>query len=185
MKGLLGYRVFLIHRKNQEKFNTIHSLDALRKLTVGQREGWGDIGIFQHNGFTVIEGNTYEGLFGMTVAGRFDYFSRGVSEALRELKERQQDYPDLELEQSILLYYPYPTFFYVNKRFPLLAQRIHTGLSEMLKDGSFDKLFIQYHGKQIEAAKLKKRKLFKLESKNLPDYVPLDKPEMWFNPLDF
>ncbi len=62
-KGLIGYRVFLIHKGNQSKFSTIRTLDELRKLTVGQGMGWSDVTVWKHGRFEMVEGPSYEGLF--------------------------------------------------------------------------------------------------------------------------
>ncbi len=89
-KGTLGYRVFLIHKDNRQKFRSIESLEQLKKLVAGQGKGWGDVPILRYNGINVIEGNNYEGLFLMLENKRFDYFSRGISEAPHEYEDRKK-----------------------------------------------------------------------------------------------
>lgn len=45
----------------------------------------------------------------------FDYFSRSVIEIYEELASRKQLYPKMVVEETILLYYPLPLYFVVNK----------------------------------------------------------------------
>lgn len=182
-KGTLGYRVFLIHKDDRQKFQSIESLEQLKKLVAGQGKGWGDVPILRYNGINVVEGNNYEGLFLMLATKRFDYFSRGIGEAPHEYEYRKSKIPSLFLEEHILLIYAYPVFFYVNSRFPDIAERINKGLHIMLEDGSFDALFLKYNENLIRKAKLKKRKIFRIETPNLPNYVPLDDTNLWYDPL--
>lgn len=182
-KGLLGYRIFLIKKEDQEKFSAIKSLDELKQLRVGQGHIWNDVKVFKGNGFEVVTGPNYEGLFRMLMEGRFDYFSRGINEAPGEYEARKDMFPDLTIEDSILLYYPWPKYFFTSKSNPILAERIELGLSMMIKDGSFERLFIKYHSKDIERVNLKNRKLFKINNPLLPAATPFDQKELWFDPV--
>jgi hypothetical protein len=185
MKGVLGYRIFLIHKKDKEKFAKIKTLDELKQLSVGQGLGWGDVPIFRHNGFTVVTGKDYDSLFEMLVVGRFDFFSRGIGEALPEYNLRKDRLPDLWIEETILLYYPYPIYYFVNRQHPKLAERIKRGLYRMLEDGSFEKFFWEYHRKIIDQARVKERKLFTIENPLLTPDIPLDHKELWFDPATY
>lgn len=185
LKGTLGYRIFLIHKEDRQRFADIKTLEQFKKLVVGQGQGWGDVAIFEHNGIKVQTGASYEGLFSMLAAKRFDYFSRGIGEAPPEYQARKGKIPELWVEESILLIYPYPAFFYVHKKFPKIADRLNRGLHGMVDDGSFDKLFMRYNRDTIQKAKLKGRKVFKIETPNMPIYVPLYDPRLWYDPLSF
>lgn len=70
-KGLYGYRLFLIDQDNQARFSQVKTLVDLRQFNAGLRKGWKDIDVLNYNGFQVTEGNSYEGMFRMLVAGRF------------------------------------------------------------------------------------------------------------------
>ena len=78
LKGLLGYRIFLIRKADQPRFAAIRNLEELKQLRLGQGANWGDIKIYRHNGFAVTTGGNYQNLFHMLVSGRFDYFPRGA-----------------------------------------------------------------------------------------------------------
>ncbi|WP_163830691.1 type 2 periplasmic-binding domain-containing protein [Spartinivicinus ruber] len=183
IKGLTGYRVFLIHKDNQPLFSQIKTLTDLKHLTVGQGQNWGDIPIFKHNGIEVVEGSTYEGLFGMLSAKRFDYFSRGLNEIIPEFKARKVKYPSMTIEQEILLFYPYPFIFFVSKNNPKLAKRLESGLTIMVKNGSLDRHFNQYYQETLQALNLKKRRLIKISNPFLPSYIPVNNKTLWYNPF--
>jgi len=182
-KGLLGYRIFLIKKQDKNKFASIKNIEELKKLKVGQGHIWNDVKIFQANGFRLVKGSSYEGLFEMLCRGRFDYFSRGINEAPNEYEARKVKLPNLRVEETILLYYPWPKYFFTSKKNPALAKQIELGLEKMIQDGSFDKHFIKYHHDDIRKANLQKRKIFILSNPLLPSTAPLDKKELWFDPF--
>ncbi len=182
-KGLLGYRVFLIQKQDAEKFSTIKTLEDLKRLSVGQGQVWNDGKVFKASGFDVVTGSSYEGLFSMLMNGRFDFFSRGINEAPVEYEMRKDKFPNLFIEESILLYYPWPKYFFTSKENPELADRIERGLRLMLQDGSFDEHLMKYHKIDIEKVNLKNRRLFKIDNPLLPSTAPLDQKELWFYPF--
>jgi hypothetical protein len=182
-KGLLGYRIFLIKKEDQKIFSNIQTVEQLKQLTVGQGHIWNDVIVFKENDFSIVTGPNYEGLFRMLLKGRFDYFSRGVNEAPSEYESRKEMYPNLAIEDSILLYYPWPKFFFTSKKNIKLAQRIEQGLNMMIEDGSFDALFLKYHKEDIERVNLKDRKLFRINNPLLPKTAPLEQKDLWFVPV--
>ena len=184
-RGLLGYRIFLIRRADLPRFANINELEQLKQFRVGQGRGWADVAILASNGLTVVEGASYEGLFGMLQMNRFDFFSRSTDEALRELDERQSQLPDIIVEPSLALYYPLPRYFFVRRDADgdKLAQRISAGLEMMVRDGSLLALFHQYKGSLIERAGLSKRRLLRIANPNLSPETPLERQELWYNPL--
>ena len=145
------------------------SLEELRKLTMGSGPHWTDTNIMQANGFHIVEGSNYAGLFKMLAAGRFDFMSRGVHEAGYDLAA----YADfgLVLENSLLLKYDNPVqySFYVNKKNTLLADRIERGLKIAQKDGSFDELFDQIPSLKngMDLYKSSTRKIIELNSEQM------------------
>lgn len=62
----------------------------------------------------------------------------------------------------------------INKKNVALKKRIEEGLQIAYKDGSLQSVFQKYHASSIQFAKLKKRKIFRIENpliKKLPkDY---------------
>lgn len=183
-KGLLGYRVFLIRADRQSDFNQIRTLADLRRFTVGQGAEWGDATILEAAGIPVVKGSSYEGLFGMLDAKRFDYFSRGVMEIGDEFELYHKQYPQLAIETNLMLYYPMARYFYVS-RSPdgeKLARRIQTGLGRIIADGTFEKLFDEFKQPFIEHLRMKNRLLFRIENPLLTEETRSLKKECWFDP---
>ncbi|PWI34309.1 amino acid ABC transporter substrate-binding protein [Vibrio albus] len=183
-KGILGYRLLLIDKANQNVFSSISSKEELQQFTAGQGATWVDADILRQNNFKVIKGSTYEGMFKMLMSGRFDFFPRGINEIYDELEKRSYQYPDMVIQNSILLYYPLPKFFFVNKDNKALADRIERGLNIMIKDGTFDRVFFKYNHKDIELLHSHPWKVFQLENPFLPDNIPFDREDLWYNLLE-
>ncbi|GAA5176126.1 transporter substrate-binding domain-containing protein [Niveibacterium umoris] len=184
-KGLLGYRVFMIRKDTQPALNKVKTLDELTRFSIGQGAGWWDIQVLTNAGFRVDTGATYEGLFGMLAGGRFDLFSRGVMEVGEELNRFGPAYPNLAIEQNLMLHYPLTRYFFVS-RTPAgkaLANRINEGLERMLKDGSFDREFNAFKASFEATIHFKKRRLFRLESPFFSPETPLARKELWYDPL--
>ncbi|MEC5162620.1 MULTISPECIES: substrate-binding periplasmic protein [unclassified Janthinobacterium] len=181
-KGILGYRVALIQADKQAEIDKITTLAELKKLTIGQGTGWGDVKLYESNGFNVTTAK-YDDLFKMTATGRFDLFPRGISEAFAEQERNVKANPNLVVEKNILIYYPWPYYFFFNKNDAALQKRMEAGIRKMIKDGSFDMIFKKYNGKAIAQANLKGRKIFRIKNNLLPKETPFEDPTLWFNPV--
>ncbi|RQW89012.1 MAG: amino acid ABC transporter substrate-binding protein [Geobacter sp.] len=180
-KGILGYRVALIARKRQADIDKIRNLDDLRKVRAGQGIGWGDVAIYEANGIKVHTAG-YENLFKMVAANRIDVFPRGINEVFPEYAARHDALPNLAVEKNLLIYYPWPYYFFFNKSDNALAKRVETGLRKMIKDGSFDALFMKYNRASILKANLKNRRIIRIMNPTLPKETPLDDASLWFDP---
>jgi ABC-type amino acid transport substrate-binding protein len=181
-KGLLGYRVSLIDRRSQDRLFRVHSIEELRQLRVGQGSDWTDVRIYEHHRISVETTPEYGSLVLMLLHGRFDLFPRGLFEIAPELAGFGERYPDLAVEQHLLLHYPFCEVFYVNRSTPRLAARLTAGLERMVADGSFDALFAKYFGKLLANLHLRQRVVIELENPFLPAWVPLKRKELWFDP---
>ena len=166
-KNMLGYRVALIRREDQEKFNHVRTAADLRAFAVGQGAGWNDNTVYQSSGIPLVTGQ-YGQLFQMLAAKRFDLLPRSVIEISPELLVARQISPDLVVEKNLLIYYPMPYYFFVNKRDTALKTRLETGLNMMQKDGSLEAIFNKYHAAEIEKLDLKHRRLIRLSNPTLP-----------------
>ena len=139
LKDLNSYRIFLIRKDDQKRFDKINSLDDLRKFTAGQGSHWPDTAILQVNDLPVITSAQFELLFPMLISKRFDYFPRGLDEIWNE--EKLFADKGLGIEEHLMLHYPSPKYFFVHKDKKILADRIERGLKIAIADGSFDALF--------------------------------------------
>lgn len=182
-KGLLGYRIFIINKSNQAKFDAVKSLDDLKKITIGQGRTWADTKILESNGLSVVKVNKYESLFYMVEGGRFDAFSRGVHEPFGEL-EKHPDLKDLTVEKNLMLVYKMPFYLFVGKDNKALAKDLELGLNRAIEDGSFDQVFFGDPAVQsvMEKANMKNRRVFELQNPTLSKETPLDRKELWYDP---
>jgi hypothetical protein len=178
-KGLMGYRVLLIHRDNQNLFSSVRTIDDLRKFQMGQGRGWPDTTIMQANGLEVVQATKYESLFYMVDGKRFDAFPRGIHEPWAEMTKR----PTLELsvDNHVLLVYRMPFYLFVTPNKPKLAEDIERGLLAAIEDGSFDEYF--YNNPTVkmvlEKVDFSNLKVFELTNPTLPEETPLDNPKLW------
>ena len=183
-KGLTGYRIFLISKDSQAELAKITTIEELKKLKTGSGSQWSTTKIIRDAGFNVVSTRKLEGLFWMLMGDRFQVLPRGANEAPSELVYYQKLFPDMRIEETLAVYIPLPTFFFVSPKHPKLAERIRVGLNMMYADGSFDDIFYAYHMKMIEDAKLGSRKVFPLANPTLPKEVPLNEARYWFKPGD-
>lgn len=181
-KGLQGYRLLLIDRKNQEKLSRIDTLDELRTLPMGAGRQWSSTKIMKDAGFPIVAGESKSALIRMLDLDRFTIYPRGVDEVFHELEEWQGSYPDLAVEQTMAIHIPFPIYMFVTPKRPDLAERFERGLRMMIADGSFDRHFWKHYRDDIERAGLDKRKIFRLSNPNLSAQTPLDDASLWLNP---
>lgn len=164
LQGLLGYRVFLVKKSKQAEFQGINRIGALKSKVAGSGAHWADTTILRTNGLSVISSPRYENLFELLNKQRIDYFPRGIHEARKELNQHKRRYPQLQIESSKALFYPFPVYFYVNKNNRPLQQRITEGLQKALADGSMQALFKQHHASSIQQIHQNKRQVFCLNN---------------------
>jgi len=182
IKGLIGYRVFLIRKTDKEIFNKINTIEDLSKLKAGQGADWPDTEILRSNNLKVVTNTKFKLLFSMLERQRFDYFPRGVSEAWSELKHNNNK--GFMIEPSILLKYPAPIYFFVSKSNKMLGERIKQGLLLAISDGSFDELFYNFpaHKAIFNQANIEGRKHFELNNPYLTQETPIHNENLWYKP---
>lgn len=181
LKGLLGHRIFIIRKADQEKFRKIRTLDDLRQLVSGQGLGWPDVNILRHNKLKVIESPDYQNVFDMLRAQRFDYFPRGITEAWGEHKNLNDN--TLIVEPRLLLRYKAPLYFFVHKANHRLHDRLLRGLTLALEDGSFDELFYQDDNirHSIQQTDIKSRLIFDLDNPDVLKTDIFEKSSLWLS----
>lgn len=180
LRGIVGFRVFVIRAADQQRIAAMDDQTLRKELTFGLNSQWADLAILQANGYAVVTSPTYENLFDMLAAGRFDAFTRGLNEADREVAARRSKFPQLAVEQTMALYFPYPVYFWVRKENVALARRIERGLELALADGSFRQLFESYHAQEIEKLAGEKRRVIRMDSPILPKSAPVTDTSWWW-----
>lgn len=186
-KNLGGYSIFLVRKELKDDFRNITTLDELKKFTFGLGLGRIDVGILQSNGFKVVTGSSYEGLFEMLVNKRFDIYLRESGEIFNELEERKTTLPDLCIEENVCLYYPRPMYFWFQKTAQgrMLAERAEEGMRMMIKDGTYDQIFDKYQQAKIEKLRLNARRIFTIRNPFLVPETPFENKQLWFDPKTY
>lgn len=177
-KGLIGWRLLLIKKGNEFKFEKIREVSEIKKLLTGQGHDWPDTTILRSNVFDVFDSSSYEGLFQMLKSGRIDFMSRSVLEIWSEVETLQDQ--GIVVERNLALYYPAPIYFFVHKDNKELGDSIEKGLRRAIKDKSFDKVFHEWVGPLIEKSGLKNRTVFELHNPLLSPETPLENRAYWF-----
>lgn len=176
-KGLLGWRLGLIRKGDEGLLSNVKTLDDLRRVRLAQGHEWPDTQILEGSGINVIKGATYESLFKMLTAKRFDYFPRSVMEIWSELEDNKAT---MQIEPHLALHYFYDSYFFVNKQNTKLANDIREGLEKAISDGSFNKLFEEYWGEAVRKARLNERAVIELVNPLMPPETPSNRPELWY-----
>ncbi|WP_137937706.1 transporter substrate-binding domain-containing protein [Chitinivorax sp. B] len=176
-KGLIGWRIPLVRASQANLFKDIRNLEQLKSLTAGQGHDWPDTDILLGNGIAVERVARYQGLFRMLTLGRFDYFPRSMSEIWAEADEHAKD--GIVVDRFVVIHYPTAFYYFVNQRNTELANAIQSGLEAAIADGSFDKLFYQFHADILKRSEIDKRTVIELYNPTLPEKTPLQRRELW------
>ncbi|MCU1246748.1 MAG: hypothetical protein JWN02_2658 [Acidobacteria bacterium] len=186
-RNLGGYCVFLIRKDDSADFAAVRSLDDLREFTYGLGLGWVDVDILRANRFHVVTGSSYDGLFEMLANRRFDIFLRAAVEVLDEYDLHKKSVPNLMIEQSLVLYYPLPMYFWFPRTVEgrRLAARAEEGMRTMIADGTYDAIFDKYQRWKIERLHLKDRRIFKIDNPFVGPETPFRDKRLWFDPQTY
>lgn len=160
MKGLLGCRLLIIRKDSIDKLGRVKTMEDLKSISIGQGLDWPDTAIMNTAGLRVVTSSSYDTLYRMLKAGRFDGIALGANEIDDELA-KQSD-PSFVIEKNLTINYPAPVFFFVTPRKKELAERIEKGLQIMMEDGSFNAIFDKRWSKSLLANNLKGRRVFEL-----------------------
>lgn len=182
-RGLIGWRLLLIHQKNAQRFATITQAEQLMQLRAGQGHDWPDHKILANNQFSVTSSSSYEGLFQMLARGYIDYFPRSVSEI--DIEAHTHKNMGLVIEPHLAIHYHQPLYYFVNKNNVELANAITAGLEKAIANGSMRTLFDQHYSEAITQAKLRSRTIITLENPLLPSETPPANSRYWFTPEDY
>lgn len=179
-KGMVGWRIPLIVKRNRGMFNSVYSREQLQALSAGQGHDWPDLRILRENGYTTIGSPSYLGLFKLLAAGRVDYFPRSILEIWNEAKFHADK--GIVVDSKFMLIYPAAMYYFVSRENTALYEAIREGLEAMIVDGEMDRLLFRYYGGDLEKAKVDSRTVFYLENPALPPQTPLNRKELWMTP---
>ncbi|MEQ9347691.1 MAG: hypothetical protein RIG26_14725 [Thalassospira sp.] len=132
--GTTGLRFFMVRRELLDDLQAVHTLDDLRKFTMGQGLGWPDSAILIENGFSVADGR-YKTLHRMLDARRFDLYPRAYWQIIGEWNWMKDQAPGIVVSPDVALYYPQPIYFFFSPHHPELRDAIQTGLERAYSNG--------------------------------------------------
>ena len=89
----------------------------------------------------VVTSSHIENLIRMVEAKRIDYFPLGANEAHSLLDTYSEKGPNVVVEPTLLLIYPFGRLFFVHKENKELHDIVQTGLIKSFENGSFWELF--------------------------------------------
>ena len=162
MKGLIGYRLFLVKKSNRDILKEVSDLDDLKTFTIGQGSTWVEVDMFQRAGLQVVPAESYAALFSMLANDRFELFPRSILEIGNELSTFPQY--DLEVADHVALHYDFELLFYVHQD----NQQLHQYLTERLEDPiiklQIQQLFTQYYQNSLNEYHYEQRRVIKLPS---------------------
>ncbi|MES2673662.1 MAG: hypothetical protein V4660_05450 [Pseudomonadota bacterium] len=179
--GSLGYRVCFINPRIKNELKKVSSFADLRKYTFVHGVGWADTEILRHNGLKVIEVPDFESTHKMLIAGRVDLFCRGAHQ-LKDDADYFKLYNKIAIDETFVLFYVLPRFFYLNSKNILAKKRIAAGMELAFKDGSLKQLWLKYNKKGIDLVNRKPRKVYYLENPLIKDLTP-GYARYFFDPL--
>ncbi|MGB6243289.1 MAG: amino acid ABC transporter substrate-binding protein [Castellaniella sp.] len=145
-RGLLGWRTAFVLQNQVEQLARIRDLKDLRTLTIGQGSGWWDADIYRKAGITTREVQAWRnGEFAEQMqAGVIDLFPMGMEESLSYfLPHFRQRYPQLALDKTLLLRYPWYRFVWVSPHPSAddLYQALQKGFDLISGDDQFEAIW--------------------------------------------
>ncbi len=161
--GLIGYRVCFYPKSKADKISEKLKNGQHRELKYGMHSEWEDAEILRHNGFLVKPIMSYDSLFKMTAAGRFDLFCRSISEIYDEYNN-YKDLDGLAIEQTTVFHYPLPIFFWINTQNTLAKERLYTGFLRAFENGKLLVLFTNHYNEKIAFTNFEDRNIIELEN---------------------
>lgn len=167
-RGLIGRRIFIINKKYRQEYETVSSVNELKKYSGMLGFGWPDKEILEAEGLMQVE-KVYDDIFTSINSGSRYYFPRGILEAYSELIDKKDRLPNLMVEEKVLLRYKAAVFFFVNPKNKALAKTLNEGFRKGYEDGSYEKFL--YSHPLIKAS---------FEKSNLENRLKIDIPNPFF-----
>ncbi len=183
-RGILSYRLPLIHKNNLAIFSKVTDYEDLKPLTFGMYKGTSTLPLFKRLDFPTITAPGPLEMLTMLEHQRFHYSVRGIHEIYFELENNREIMPNVVVEPTLALHIFLPTVIYLppdNKR---LIERVENGFLKIIEDGTFRKTFDHYYSRYAKRAKLHKRKVITITNA-FSDHIDFpDIPGLWFDPKE-
>ncbi len=181
-RGILSYRVALVHKENLGSVAKTKGVDELRNVRVGMYRGSSTLRVLKKQHFNTIESENHLSMFSMLEHKRFTYVLRGIHEVYDELETKKEMMPNIVVEPGIAFHLFMPTVIFLSPTETRLAERLEKGLLKILETGEFKQIFDKYYLPFAKQADLQDRKIIKIYNP-LSDMIDFpEKPGLWFDP---
>lgn len=172
-RGLLGTRLLLTRRELVPSFARVKSLDELRRWRLGFGADWSDLPGMRAQGFDIVTGSHYRGLFEMLARRRFDWLHRGVNEIWQELETPGLLPAGLAVVPDLALFYPLDDYFVLAPQQAALLQRLEQAWTQCRQDGRYARWFQANYGEALRRAALQQRRVLHLAGMGVLPGTPL------------
>lgn len=183
-RGILSYRVALVHKDNDGALARVNTVDELRDVRVGMYRGSSTLRVLKKQHFNTVESENHLSMFSMLEHKRFTYVLRGVHEVYNELETKKNMMPNVIVEPGIAFHLFMPTVIFLSPTEVRLAERLEKGLIKILETGEFKEIFDKYYLPFAIQAELQNRKIIKIHNplSEMLDFP--DVPDLWFDPAE-
>ncbi|WP_319779208.1 hypothetical protein [Maridesulfovibrio sp.] len=167
----IGHRIMLTRPDVEDNLKKVKNLDDLSKFIFAQGLGWADVKILRNAGLTVHTPADPTNIPKMLIRDRVDLYPRGLFEIAAEYKRYSADYPDLVIDDYIVLSYPLASFFYVRKDNEKLYNAIKTGLETAYYNGQLQDMIMTdpVYNKTMQEINLGKRIKIEIPIQNISE----------------
>lgn len=171
LHGFLGTRLLLVNKKAAKDLDKVTTLNELKKFKACQATHWPDTGVLLENNLHVQTSYNYENLFRLLNEGRCDYFPRSIIEGIGEYQARKKVYKNILMNETLLLKYNFPMYFFFNKKDYDLAKDFENSLYRLGGNGKIISLLKKHQATRM-AFPLKKWTNYKIIELSNSEYIP-------------
>lgn len=172
-RGLPGARLLLTRRELVPSFAPVKSLEELRRWRLGYGADSPDLPGMRAQGFDIVTGSSYRGLFEMLVRRRFDWLHRGVDEIWQELDTPGLLPRGLAVVPQLALFYPLDDYFVLGPHQAALLPRLQRAWAQCRQDGRYARWFQTRYGETLRRAALAQRRVLHLAGMGVLPGTPL------------
>lgn len=161
--GLMGQRVLLVRKGQEDMFRNVRTLDDFRRLGKigGAGVDWFEVELWKLNGLPLyVKTGNWRQMFAMLASGQrgIDYMVRGVTEVSSEVLLHE----GVAVERNLMLTHERDMRFYLSPDAARYRPLLERALAEADKSGLKKKLIAQYLLPGVEGLNLDKRVRLKL-----------------------
>ncbi|MBF7074957.1 transporter substrate-binding domain-containing protein [Glaciecola sp. MH2013] len=170
-QGVDAYRLLVVKKGRELLFESIESLDDLKKLRVGLSPAWATYKIMKDEGFDIVDAPVYKTMYNMLELERFDYIPRAINEIYDEIELYKPRQDGLAIVPGIALHIPSTSYMFVSHKQPRIYQRLNSGLHAMNLNGDLSALTDKFFKTSIKKAALQNRRIFSLNNEEFNTVV--------------